>query len=66
VVTDFPLGDILWNHDATGRISKWAVDLRALNIEFIPRKAMKSQALANFIAEWTKLQQPTPKAILDH
>jgi hypothetical protein len=27
VVTDYPLGDILRNQDATGRISKWAVDL---------------------------------------
>jgi hypothetical protein len=25
VVTDYPLGDILRNQDATGRISKWAV-----------------------------------------
>jgi hypothetical protein len=53
VVTDFPLDDILHNRDATGRISKWAVELGALNIEFTPRKAIKSQALANFIAEWT-------------
>ena len=66
MVTDFPLGDILRNRDATGRISKWAVELRALNIEFTLCKAIKSQALAGFIAEWTKLQQPTPKAILDH
>jgi hypothetical protein len=34
VVTDYPLGDILWNQDATGRISKWAVELGALNINF--------------------------------
>ena len=27
VITDFPLGDILHNRDATGRISKWAVEL---------------------------------------
>jgi hypothetical protein len=30
VITDFPLADILHNQDATGRISKWAVDLGAL------------------------------------
>ena len=29
VITDFPLGDILHNRDATGRISKWAVELGA-------------------------------------
>jgi hypothetical protein len=27
VITDFPLADILHNQDATGRISKWAVEL---------------------------------------
>ena len=40
VVSDFPLGDILRNHDATGRISKWTVELEALSIEFVPRKAV--------------------------
>ena len=53
VVTDFPLGDILHNRDAIERISKWAVELGALNIDFTPRKAIKSQALADFVAEWT-------------
>jgi hypothetical protein len=36
IITDFPLGDILRNREATGRISKWAVELRALNIDFSP------------------------------
>jgi hypothetical protein len=66
VVTDFPLGDILHNRDATRRISKWAVELRALNIDFTPCKAIKPQALTDFIAEWTEMQQPTPETILDH
>jgi hypothetical protein len=42
IVTDFPLGDILRNRDATGHISKWAVELEALNINFSPQKAIKS------------------------
>jgi hypothetical protein len=36
IVTVYPLGDILRNQDATGRISKWAVKLGALNIDFKP------------------------------
>jgi dsDNA-binding SOS-regulon protein len=36
IFTDYPLGDILRNQDATGRISKWAVKLGALNIDFKP------------------------------
>jgi hypothetical protein len=56
VVTDFSLEDILHNRDAIGRISKWAVELGALNIDFTPRKAIKSQAIADFVAEWIEIQ----------
>jgi hypothetical protein len=42
VVTDYPLGDILRNQDATGRISKWVVELGALTIDFKPRTTIKS------------------------
>jgi dsDNA-binding SOS-regulon protein len=59
VVTDYPLGHILRNQDATGRISKWAVELSALNIDFKPRTAIKSQALVDIMAEWWENQLPT-------
>jgi hypothetical protein len=36
IITDFPLRDILRNRDATGHISKWSVELGALNIDFSP------------------------------
>ena len=42
VITDFLLGDILYNRDATGQISKWAVELGALEIKFKPRTSIKS------------------------
>jgi hypothetical protein len=60
VITDFPLADILHNQDATGRISKWAMELGALSINFKPHTAIKSQALVNFMAEWRENQIPTP------
>jgi hypothetical protein len=41
VVTNFPFVDILHNWDATGRISKWAVELGALSIDFKPCTAIK-------------------------
>jgi ribonuclease HI len=66
VVTDYPLGDILRNQDATGRISKWAVGLGALNIDFKPRTAIKSQALVNFMVEWRENQIPTPTEHPEH
>jgi hypothetical protein len=60
VITDYPLGDILRNQDATRRISKWAVKLGALNIDFKPRTAIKSEALVDFMVEWPENQLPTP------
>jgi dsDNA-binding SOS-regulon protein len=66
VVTDYPLGDILRNQDATRRISMWAVELGALNIDFKPRTAIKSQALVDFMAEWRENQLPNPTERLGH
>jgi hypothetical protein len=66
VLTDYPLGDILRNQDATGRISKWAVELGTLTIDFKPRTAIKSQALVDFMAEWRENQLPTPTERPEH
>jgi ribonuclease HI len=66
VITDFPLADILHNQDATGCISKWAVELGALSIDFKPRTAIKSQALVDFMAEWRENQVPTPADKPEH
>ena len=56
VVTSYPLKDIICNHDAAGWISKWALELMGHDIRYIPRTAIKSQALADFITEWTEVQ----------
>jgi ribonuclease HI len=58
VVTGFPIGDILRNKEAIGRIAKWACELRAHDIEFRPFTVIKTQALVDFISEWTKHQVP--------
>jgi hypothetical protein len=38
--------------EASGRIAKWAVEIMGETISFAPRKAIKSQVLADFVAEW--------------
>jgi hypothetical protein len=53
VVSDRPLACILQSKEATGRIAQWAVEIGQYDIEFIPRQAIKSQALTDFITEWT-------------
>ena len=56
VVTSFPLGEVIQNWDATGRIMKWALELMGQGISYAPRTAIKSQVLADFVAEWIEIQ----------
>jgi hypothetical protein len=56
LVTSYPLRAILHNSNATGNIAKWAAELAGFQLDFQPRHAIKSQVLADFVAEWT----PTP------
>jgi hypothetical protein len=58
VVTGFPIGDIPHNKEAIERIAKWAYELGAHDIEFRPRTAIKTQALVDFVSEWTEQQVP--------
>jgi ribonuclease HI len=56
VVSSFPLGEIIQCREASGRIAKWAVELMGETLSFAPRKAIKSQVLVDFLAEWTDTQ----------
>jgi hypothetical protein len=58
VVTGFPIGDILHNKEAIRRVAKWACELGAHDIEFLPRTTVKTRALVDFVSEWTKHQVP--------
>jgi ribonuclease HI len=48
-----PLKDIMRNREATGRIRKWAAELNEFAIDYVHRSSIQSQALADFIADWT-------------
>jgi ribonuclease HI len=58
VVSSFPLGEIIQCREASGRIAKWAVEIMGEKISFAPWKAIKSQVLADFVAEWVDTQLP--------
>jgi hypothetical protein len=47
VVSKYPLQ----NPEAEGRIAKWALELMGQNITYASRGAIKSQVLADFVAE---------------
>jgi hypothetical protein len=42
VVSSYPLGEIIRNLDAAGRIAKWSVELMSETLAYAPRKAIKS------------------------
>ena len=57
-MSKYTLGKVIQNPEAEGRIAKWALELMGQNITYAPRNAIKSQALADFITEWTEIQSP--------
>ena len=61
VVSSFPLGEIARNREAEGRIAKWPVELMGETLTYAPCKAIKSQILADFVAEWMDIQLPSPQ-----
>ncbi|KAK6139045.1 hypothetical protein DH2020_027212 [Rehmannia glutinosa] len=53
VLTNYPLKQVLHRPDTSGRMIKWAVELSQFDIIYEPRTAIKGQALADFVAEFT-------------
>jgi hypothetical protein len=51
MVSKYPLGEVIQNLEAEGRIAKWALELMGQNITYAPRSAIKSQLLADFVVE---------------
>ena len=61
VMISHGLSEIINNRDTSGKIVKWALELMGLDISYVPRAAIKSQVLADFVAEWTEVQvAPAP------
>jgi hypothetical protein len=56
VITLFGLREMIRNRLTTGRIAMWALKLMGLDIAYVPQTAIKSLALADFLAEWTETQ----------
>ena len=53
VMTDHPLKKAMNKLEAAGQLIQWAVKLSEFDILYQPRHAIKAQALADFIAEFT-------------
>jgi ribonuclease HI len=61
MVSKYPLEEVIQNLEAEGRIAKWALELMGQIITYALRSVIKSQALADFVAEWTEMQTPPVK-----
>jgi hypothetical protein len=59
-----PLKDIMRNREAIGRVGKWAVVLNEFTIDFVNRSSIQSQALAEFIVDWTPGAQDEEKKMM--
>ncbi|XP_038688375.1 uncharacterized protein LOC119987518 [Tripterygium wilfordii] len=65
VVTTFPMRSILHKPELSGRLTKWAVELSEHDITYQPRTAIKSQVLADFVADFTPpIQDQAEKELL--
>ncbi|XP_062088902.1 uncharacterized protein LOC133795468 [Humulus lupulus] len=53
VPTTFPMKSILHKPELSGRLAKWAVELGEHDITFQPRTTIKSQVLADFVADFS-------------
>ena len=53
VLANYPLRQVLQKPDASGRLLKWVIELSQLEIEFQTWLAIKGQALADFITEFS-------------
>ena len=51
VASELPLNDIINNYGVMGRIAMWAIELLPFDITYKTRRAIKSQVLADFVAE---------------
>ena len=57
VLKNHPLRKAMNKPNADGRLIQWAVELSEFDIEYRPRQAIKAQALADFIAEFTVAEE---------
>ena len=59
-MTDQPIRKSMNRPEAAGRMIQWAIELSQFDIEYLPRTAIKAQALADFIAKFTFPDEGSP------
>lgn len=60
MVCSAPIAEIIENKDASGRVTKWAIELSPYTPHYERRDAIKSQALPDFLVDWAEMQYEPP------
>nr|XP_009770933.1 PREDICTED: uncharacterized protein LOC104221565 [Nicotiana sylvestris] len=66
VVTTFPLRSILYKPEISGRLAKWTIEISEHDITYQPQTAIKSQVLADFVADFSVNMMPKVKREAAH
>ena len=53
IPTEYPMKQVLHKPETSGRLMKWAIELREFDIIYKPKIAIKEQILADFVMEFT-------------
>ncbi|GJY32392.1 reverse transcriptase domain-containing protein [Tanacetum coccineum] len=61
VITNNPIGQVLNNSGASRRLAKWAVELGAYGITYVPRVEIKGRVLADFLSDTLTKMNATPE-----
>ena len=50
---EYPMKQVLYKLETSGRLMKWAIELSEFDIRYKPKTAIKGQILADFVTEFT-------------
>ena len=53
---EYPMKQVLYKPETSGRLMKWAIELSEFDIRYKPKTAIKGQVLADFIMEFTSAE----------
>ena len=56
VLMDQPLKKAMSSLEAARRMALWAIELSEFDVQYRPRTAVKGKIMADFIAEYTQLE----------
>ena len=60
VKMNYPIKQVLWKPELTGRMVVWSVEVSEFNLQYEPQDPMKTQFMTDFLAKFVGNDQTTP------